>query len=71
MYFIPIGLFLKGNAAVVATANAAGLAWPVDSLTWSSFLAGNLVPVTLGNIVGGAFFVGGVYYFAYLRKNND
>jgi formate/nitrite transporter len=68
MYFIPIGLFLKGNAAVV---NAAGLAWPVDSLTWSSFLVGNLVPVTLGNIVGGAFFVGGVYYLAYLRKSSD
>jgi formate/nitrite transporter len=68
MYFIPIGLFLKGNAAVVAAASAAGLALPVDSLTWSSFLIVNLVPVTLGNIVGGAFFVGGVYYFAYLRK---
>jgi formate/nitrite transporter len=68
MYFIPMGLFLKGNAVVVAAANAAGLAWPVDSLTWSSFLIGNLVPVTLGNIIGGAFFVGGVYYFAYLRK---
>jgi len=26
------------------------------------------VPVTLGNIIGGAFFVGGFYYFAYLRK---
>jgi len=65
MYLIPIGLFLKGNAAVV---NAAGLGEAVNSLTWSSFLIGNLVPVTLGNIVGGAFFVGGVYYFAYLRR---
>jgi len=68
MYFIPIGLFLKGNAAVV---NAAGLAGSVNSLTWSGFLVANLVPVTLGNIIGGAFFVGAVYYLAYLRKNND
>jgi len=68
MYFIPMGLFLKGNAAVVS---AAGLVEAVNNLTWSSFLIGNLVPVTLGNIIGGAFFVGGVYYFAYLRKNND
>jgi formate/nitrite transporter len=68
MYFIPMGLFLKGNAAVVS---AAGLAEKVNGFTWSAFLIGNLVPVTLGNIVGGAFFVGGVYYFAYLRKNND
>lgn len=65
MYIVPIGLFLKGNAAVV---NAAGLAGTIDGFTWSRFLIGNLVPVTLGNIVGGAFFVGGVYYFAYLRQ---
>lgn len=65
MYLIPIGLFLKGNAEVV---NAAGLAEKVGGLTWQTFLVGNLVPVTLGNIVGGAFFVGGVYYFAYLRR---
>lgn len=65
MYFIPMGLFLKGNTAVV---NTAGLMESINSLTWSRFLWGNLVPVTLGNIVGGAFFVGGVYYWAYLRK---
>ncbi len=65
MYFIPMGLFLKGNIAVV---NAAGLAETIDGLTWSRFLIGNLVPVTLGNIVGGAFFVGGIYYLVYLRK---
>jgi formate/nitrite transporter len=65
MYLIPIGLFLKGDAAVV---NAAGLAGMMGSFTWSGFLIGNLVPVTLGNIVGGAFFVGGFYYFAYLRR---
>jgi formate/nitrite transporter len=65
MYFVPIGLFLKGNAAVVS---AAGLNETVSALNWSSFLTTNLLPVTLGNIIGGAFFVGGVYYFAYLRK---
>jgi len=67
MYFIPMGLFLKGNVAVV---NAAGSAETINSLTWSRFLIGNLVPVTLGNIIGGAFFVGGAYYLAYLRKKD-
>jgi formate/nitrite transporter len=62
MYFIPMGLFLKGNAAVV---NAVG-AETISGLTWSKFLIGNLIPVTLGNIVGGAFFVGGIYYLAYI-----
>ena len=65
MYFIPMGLFLKGKVAVV---NAAGLTETIHNLTWSRFLTGNLLPVTLGNIVGGAFFVGGIYYLAYLRK---
>jgi formate/nitrite transporter FocA (FNT family) len=27
----------------------------------------NLIPVTLGNIVGGGIFVAGLYYLAYLR----
>lgn len=49
MYFIPMGLFLKGNVAAV---NAAGLTETINSLTWSRFFIGNLVPVTLGNIVG-------------------
>ena len=37
------------------------------SLGWGG-LAGNLVPVTLGNIVGGTLMVAGVYWFAYLRN---
>jgi hypothetical protein len=36
-------------------------------LTWGSFLLDNLLPVTLGNIVGGALMVGLVYWFVYLR----
>lgn len=66
MYFVPIALFLKGNVAVV---NTAGLTQTIGSLTWSNFFINNLIPVTLGNIVGGAFFVGGIYYLVYLRKN--
>lgn len=65
MYFIPMGLLLKGNAQVLS---AGGLGHGVESLTWSSFLINNLLPVTLGNIVGGAIFIGGIYYFVYLRK---
>jgi formate/nitrite transporter len=66
MYFIPIGLLLKSNPVVVA---ASGLGQAIDHLTWGSFLVGNLVPVTLGNILGGAVFVGGAYYAIYLRGN--
>jgi formate/nitrite transporter len=64
MYFIPMGILLKSNALVVS---ASGLGDGAANLTWRAFLVNNLVPVTLGNIVGGAIFVGGAYYLAYLK----
>lgn len=64
MYFIPLGLLLKSQPDLLAATggSAAGL----DQLTVTGF-AGNLVPVTLGNIVGGTLFVAGIYWFVYLR----
>ncbi|MDH3997531.1 MAG: formate/nitrite transporter family protein [Desulfuromonadales bacterium] len=56
MYFIPTGLMLKGQLGIEAA-----------SLNWSNFFISNLIPVTLGNIIGGAFFVGFAYWFAYLK----
>ena len=38
------------------------------AVSWSSFLLNNLLPVTLGNIVGGAVFVAGVYWWVYLKR---
>ncbi|KPK85179.1 MAG: hypothetical protein AMJ81_04035 [Phycisphaerae bacterium SM23_33] len=60
MYFIPLGLLLKGTSAA---AGAAGL----ESLTWGGFFLANLIPVTLGNVVGGAIFVGSAYWWAFMR----
>ena len=37
-------------------------------LTWSKFFVGNLIPVTIGNIIGGSIMVAAVYWFVYLRK---
>lgn len=66
MYFIPMGLFLKRDDAVVAAADlpAAQLA----NLTWGDFLLRNLAPMTIGNIIGGVALVGAVYWFLYLRR---
>ena len=61
MYFIPLGLFLKNSNPFMAGID-------VSNLTWSSFFIGNLLPVTLGNIIGGSFFVGFLYWFIYRRK---
>jgi formate/nitrite transporter len=67
-YFIPMGMMLKGQPAVVAAAEAmSGQAISLVNLTWGGFLLKNLLPVTLGNIVGGSILVGLVYWSIYLR----
>lgn len=38
-------------------------------MTWGDFLLANLLPVTIGNIIGGAVLVGAVYWFVYLRHD--
>jgi formate/nitrite transporter len=67
IYFIPAGLLIKIGASE-SFWKAIGKS-PADfqSLTWENFIS-NLVPVTLGNIVGGSVLVAAVYWFVYLRK---
>lgn len=68
MYFIPIALFVKywGDPKFFETIGKTAENFP--NLTWGNFFIGNLLPVTIGNIIGGAFMVGLVYWFVYLRK---
>lgn len=67
MYFIPMGLLIK-QFAPAAFWNTTGVtAADYANLTWGNFFVANLLPVTLGNIVGGAVMVGLVYWFIYLR----
>ncbi|MBI3761977.1 MAG: formate/nitrite transporter family protein [Chloroflexi bacterium] len=65
MYFIPIALLIKSDAAFLASLGKS--AGDYAGLTWAAFFVKNLLPVTLGNIVGGAVLVGAVYWFIYLR----
>ena len=67
MYFIPLGILLKADPGLAGTGATVG--GNLDALTLQG-LAHNLVPVTLGNIVGGTLLVAGVYWFAYLRPKN-
>ena len=70
MYFIPTGLAVIHDPALLQAAMSLSTqAVDVDSLTISSFLWSNLVPVTIGNMIGGVFFVGAVYWFVYLRRS--
>lgn len=67
MYFIPIGLFIRGFAGGGFWEAIGKTAADYGSLTWSAFFLQNLLPVTIGNIIGGAGFVGLAYWFIYLR----
>jgi formate/nitrite transporter FocA (FNT family) len=40
----------------------------LENLTWRGFLVDNLLPVTIGNVIGGAVMVGTVYWLVYLRE---
>jgi formate/nitrite transporter len=65
MYFIPAGIYAKHFPKAV---QASGLTpEQLDMLNWGSMWTQNLIAVTLGNIVGGAIFVGVVYYFLYVH----
>lgn len=62
MYFIPAGIFLHQWAQIPPPA-----AFDPASLSWFTFVWKNLLPVTIGNIIGGVVFVGMSYWSAYLR----
>jgi formate transporter FocA len=69
MYFIPVGLFVKTGADAAFWGQIGKTAADYASLTWGNFLINNLLPVTIGNIIGGSVMVGLVYWFIYLRPN--
>lgn len=67
MYYISVGIMAKSNPEWVASAISLGSSVEkIDGLTWNSFFVANLLPVTLGNIVGGCVFVGMAYWISYL-----
>ncbi len=71
MYFIPIGLLIKNGAGTDFWTLIGQTPADYGYLTWSAFFLKNLVPVTLGNIAGGAGCVGLVYWFIYLRPRRQ
>jgi formate transporter FocA len=68
MYFIPIGLFIKAGASDAFWSAIGKTAGDYPALTWERFFVNNLLPVTVGNVIGGTVLVGAVYWFVYLRS---
>jgi len=69
MYFIPVALFIKAGAAPAFWEAIGKTAADFPNLTWGNFFLANLLPVTIGNIIGGALMVGLVYWSIYLRPS--
>jgi formate/nitrite transporter len=67
MYFVPFALLVRQLDPGFAATH--GLPGPAGAAGWSDFLVANLLPVTIGNILGGALLVGLVYWFIYLRPS--
>jgi formate transporter len=69
MYFIPVALLVKSsdNAPFFTVIKKLPVDFP--HLTWPNFFIANLLPVTIGNIIGGLVLVGLVYWWVYLRKD--
>jgi formate transporter FocA len=68
MYFVPMGLAIKQFAGGAFWMSIGSSPADYTALTWSNFLLANLLPVTIGNIIGGAIGVGVVYYVIHLRR---
>ena len=66
MYFIPTGIFLRAWAGIPAPVGVSP-----HILGWGSFFVRNLIPVTIGNVIGGGLFVGMSYWGAYLRPSKQ
>lgn len=60
MYYIPAGIFQSGMLGMVH-----------ENLTWGGFLLRNLLPVTLGNMVGGVVLVGVTAWYLYLAPERS
>ena len=70
MYFIPYALFIKYfDPAYISTVG--DQVAHLDKLTWQAFVVNNLIPVTIGNIIGGAVLVAAVYWAIFLRSDNN
>lgn len=61
MYLIPVAILVQVfDPGFVTSTNL-----PASLLNWSDFIKNNLIPVTLGNILGGVFFVALSYFLVY------
>jgi len=70
MYFLPTGLAIKewGSDSFYTASGVSGSDY--SQLTLSDAIVNNLIPVTIGNIIGGSIMVGLAYWLIYVRTRS-
>ncbi|WP_413451091.1 formate transporter FocA [Georgenia phoenicis] len=71
MFLVPLALLVKHGARADFWASTGASPGDYVALTWDAFLVGNLLPVTLGNIVGGGVMVGLMYWTIFRRPGRS
>lgn len=71
MFMIPMGIVVKHFAAPEFWQTIGATPEQFAHLTVSNFIIDNLIPVTIGNIIGGALLVGLTYWVIYLRDGEQ
>ena len=69
MYFLPIGVLIKSEGSDRFWSSVSERPEDFADVTWLDTVA-NLIPVTIGNVIGGALMVGLVYWFVYVRTSS-
>jgi formate/nitrite transporter len=71
LYYVPLGLMLRADPDCAGLVASSGISGSLERLTVGDFLTSNLLPVTLGNLCGGAVLVAATYWLVYLRTRRD
>lgn len=70
MFMIPLAILIRNFAPESFWSAIHSSADNFPALTVSHFITDNLIPVTIGNIIGGGILVGITYWVIYLRNPN-
>ena len=70
MYFLPMGVLVRDHGSDAFWAASGKSPDEFPDVTWANAIFDNLVPVTIGNIIGGSLMVGLVYWLIYIRTRS-
>jgi formate transporter len=70
MFFLPMGVLIREQGSDEFFASSGTAASDYPDVSWTNAIVDNLLPVTIGNVIGGAVMVGLVYWLVYVRAES-